>query len=127
VRTRSGPGSPRGQPAWGGGCDGIRRSFRQDRSHLALNSFESTRGNLFGKDLRARGARPFKQKSVERDARVNREWFVEFQMKMLPRRRVHIELVNRAADCIQQMFFFQAEDGIRDKLVTGVQTCALPI
>src|SRR5205823_10704862 len=23
--------------------------------------------------------------------------------------------------------FFQAEDGIRDKLVTGVQTCALPI
>src|SRR5205823_9958148 len=24
-------------------------------------------------------------------------------------------------------FFFQAKDGIRDKLVTGVQTCALPI
>src|SRR5205823_7423280 len=24
-------------------------------------------------------------------------------------------------------FFFQAEDGIRAKLVTGVQTCALPI
>jgi len=24
-------------------------------------------------------------------------------------------------------FFFQAGDGIRDKLVTGVQTCALPI
>jgi len=23
--------------------------------------------------------------------------------------------------------FFQAEDGIRDDLVTGVQTCALPI
>src|SRR5687767_14444309 len=29
----------------------------------------------------------------------------------------------RAGAC----FFFQAEDGIRDKLVTGVQTCALPI
>src|SRR5205823_9249811 len=28
------------------------------------------------------------------------------------------------AGCV---FFFQAEDGIRDKLVTGVQTCALPI
>src|SRR5256714_8291802 len=26
-----------------------------------------------------------------------------------------------------RFFFFQAEDGIRDKLVTGVQTCALPI
>src|SRR6266536_3685681 len=25
------------------------------------------------------------------------------------------------------VFFFQAEDGIRDPLVTGVQTCALPI
>ena len=24
-------------------------------------------------------------------------------------------------------FFFQAEDGIRDYKVTGVQTCALPI
>src|SRR3989441_11168981 len=30
--------------------------------------------------------------------------------------------------CIRMFFFFfQAEDGIRDKLVTGVQTCALPI
>ena len=26
-----------------------------------------------------------------------------------------------------RFFFFQAEDGIRDDLVTGVQTCALPI
>src|SRR5260370_7439098 len=25
------------------------------------------------------------------------------------------------------IFFFQAEDGIRDSSVTGVQTCALPI
>src|SRR5205823_7866068 len=29
--------------------------------------------------------------------------------------------------CFVYFFFFQAEDGIRDKLVTGVQTCALPI
>src|SRR5699024_12147905 len=28
-------------------------------------------------------------------------------------------------DCL--FFFFQAEDGIRDRNVTGVQTCALPI
>src|SRR5438552_4989173 len=28
---------------------------------------------------------------------------------------------------ILRFFFFQAEDGIRDDLVTGVQTCALPI
>src|SRR6266536_4575131 len=29
--------------------------------------------------------------------------------------------------CLFFFFFFQAEDGIRDPLVTGVQTCALPI
>src|SRR2546429_5028056 len=29
--------------------------------------------------------------------------------------------------CIVECFFFQAEDGIRDVAVTGVQTCALPI
>src|SRR2546430_3347988 len=29
--------------------------------------------------------------------------------------------------CIVAFFFFQAEDGIRDLTVTGVQTCALPI
>src|SRR2546430_6270075 len=29
--------------------------------------------------------------------------------------------------CVVWFFFFQAEDGIRDLTVTGVQTCALPI
>src|SRR5438034_8612624 len=29
--------------------------------------------------------------------------------------------------CYDSFFFFQAEDGIRDHCVTGVQTCALPI
>src|SRR5699024_11909860 len=28
---------------------------------------------------------------------------------------------------VKRYFFFQAEDGIRDRNVTGVQTCALPI
>src|SRR5699024_12081019 len=32
---------------------------------------------------------------------------------------------NRFVSCVY--FFFQAEDGIRDRNVTGVQTCALPI
>src|SRR2546430_6318351 len=31
-----------------------------------------------------------------------------------------------SVDCLV-IFFFQAEDGIRDLTVTGVQTCALPI
>src|SRR5437867_10230717 len=32
-----------------------------------------------------------------------------------------------SAYCVFFFFFFQAEDGIRDRTVTGVQTCALPI
>src|SRR5260370_5047451 len=33
----------------------------------------------------------------------------------------------RVIPVLLQCFFFQAEDGIRDSSVTGVQTCALPI
>src|SRR2546430_8291419 len=33
----------------------------------------------------------------------------------------------RITACCGFFFFFQAEDGIRDLTVTGVQTCALPI
>src|SRR3712207_7790283 len=38
---------------------------------------------------------------------------------------VFIEQCNYSGFCF--FFFFQAEDGIRDIGVTGVQTCALPI
>src|SRR5256886_9898341 len=37
-----------------------------------------------------------------------------------------IDLVMKYAWCVV-VFFFQAEDGIRDLTVTGVQTCALPV
>src|SRR6516164_2879066 len=33
----------------------------------------------------------------------------------------------QVADGLDIFFFFQAEEGIRDGTVTGVQTCALPI
>src|SRR5262249_59178763 len=36
-------------------------------------------------------------------------------------------IVEDCVDDILFFFFFQAEDGIRDWSVTGVQTCALPI
>src|SRR5207244_5107137 len=39
--------------------------------------------------------------------------------------RLEGALLGPAADA--RLFFCQAEDGIRDDLVTGVQTCALPI
>src|SRR5699024_12092977 len=35
--------------------------------------------------------------------------------------------VRGASSSSRAAFFFQAEDGIRDRNVTGVQTCALPI
>src|SRR5438874_12659285 len=40
------------------------------------------------------------------------------------RPRIIRSRVNFTGNCV---FFFQAEDGIRDLYVTGVQTCALPI
>src|SRR5438445_743861 len=53
----------------------------------------------------------------------------------LPRRMARSSLVARgtwsatyfASPSLATFFFFQAEDGIRDIGVTGVQTCALPI
>ena len=36
-----------------------------------------------------------------------------------------IKMEGKCSVCV--VFFFQAEDGIRDYKVTGVQTCALPI
>src|SRR2546429_5291406 len=43
--------------------------------------------------------------------------------------RTTIVLMRRSRCAILRtlFFFFQAEDGIRDVAVTGVQTCALPI
>src|SRR5258708_26145095 len=40
---------------------------------------------------------------------------------------VVIPIIHLPSLMLNGLFFFQAEDGIRDDLVTGVQTCALPI
>src|SRR2546426_3198383 len=42
-------------------------------------------------------------------------------------RRVVFNVVFAFSYLFISFFFFQAEDGIRDYKVTGVQTCALPI
>src|SRR2546430_6724627 len=42
-------------------------------------------------------------------------------------RLVQILIISLAWQKRDFFFFFQAEDGIRDLTVTGVQTCALPI
>src|SRR5256885_3930640 len=41
--------------------------------------------------------------------------------------RSHLSLSWVMSSVLSVAFFFQAEDGIRDYKVTGVQTCALPI
>src|SRR5256885_1952841 len=38
-----------------------------------------------------------------------------------------VQSYGRVQQTYKHSFFFQAEDGIRDYKVTGVQTCALPI
>src|SRR5256886_5695228 len=43
-----------------------------------------------------------------------------------PRRQYIINLDAGVQITASDCFFFQAEDGIRDLTVTGVQTCALP-
>src|SRR2546430_13429721 len=40
---------------------------------------------------------------------------------------LHVVVLFSLSMCAFLFFFFQAEDGIRDLTVTGVQTCALPI
>src|SRR3982751_6979241 len=50
-------------------------------------------------------------------------------LRNIPIRWFYLVIINYGLTCFQcaLLSFFQAEDGIRDKLVTGVQTCALPI
>src|SRR5260370_28764271 len=51
-------------------------------------------------------------------------------IRMVASQRVGKEILVCVVDCgvdWSVFFFFQAEDGIRDSSVTGVQTCALPI
>src|SRR5437867_5886814 len=48
-------------------------------------------------------------------------------MFMMPIPPTSREIVDMRIKSRVVYFFFQAEDGIRDRTVTGVQTCALPI
>src|SRR5256886_6044308 len=52
--------------------------------------------------------------------------FVKHQVETSGGKVVH-PLGKSGLDYVCFFFFFQAEDGIRDLTVTGVQTCALPI
>src|SRR5256885_11889997 len=53
--------------------------------------------------------------------------FVSANPSAVPPSRVMADSKLRRVRVLASYFFFQAEDGIRDYKVTGVQTCALPI
>src|SRR5450755_3624443 len=75
-----------------------------------------------GKECRSRWS-PYHQKKKEPQ---ERGLVVELQILGGNKRRQTSEQFGRMK-LIALFFFFQAEDGIRDGRVTGVQTCALPI
>src|SRR2546421_1132583 len=54
-------------------------------------------------------------------------WCVETALEATASMIMCPALLFRIIRLLLFFFFFQAEDGIRDLIVTGVQTCALPI
>src|SRR5258706_10995708 len=60
--------------------------------------------------------------------KTSKHWY-NYRQDMFPVMQGEQELSEDDAYVLKPMncFFFQAEDGIRDWSVTGVQTCALPI
>src|SRR6516164_10276230 len=57
----------------------------------------------------------------------NKDRLVELATEINQRLGLSSEEIGRLTGPAEDHFFFQAEDGIRDGTVTGVQTCALPI
>src|SRR3989339_659326 len=72
-----------------------------------------------------------------RDLKLNKKEEEEFESLQYCKQSGYLyepRIILIGEDCLEHIseeashfFFFQAEDGIRDWSVTGVQTCALPI
>ena len=65
------------------------------------------------------------EKGTEKMLKGREEMTSEGSQRWDIRGKVNFILIINFNVCL--FFFFQAEDGIRDHCVTGVQTCALPI
>src|SRR5260221_6595570 len=88
-------------------------------------------------DARIRASLPTIQAALTARARVlvmshlgrheEGKYAEEFSLAPVARRLAQLLGVPVALKKDWLIFFFQAEDGIRDHCVTGVQTCALPI
>src|SRR5256885_7037835 len=104
-------------------------AFLQITRRRFLNEWEAFKKVISSRNIRRRITIPLtlsNRKLLRRSIRTENILHRNFT-----RRQVVIQ--NRVASKIGishsnwSVFFFQAEDGIRDYKVTGVQTCALPI
>src|ERR1039457_3229867 len=119
-------------------CDGRRRKYEQ----LQQRENRWQRGNSFrgnhrseerrvGKECRSRWS-PYHYKNKNRPSTRRGVWGTSWPPRRRTRPRVPAWSGRPAPEkpygiLTCSLFFFQAEDGIRDYKVTGVQTCALPI
>src|SRR5256885_1798044 len=103
-------------------------AFLQITRRRFLNEWEAFKKVISRRNIRRRITIPLTLSNLKLLRRITRT--ENILHRNFTRRQVAIQ--NRVASNIgisQSTFsvFFQAEDGIRDYKVTGVQTCALPI
>src|SRR5688572_14597519 len=67
-----------------------------------------------------------KEKLVDETRDQVKEYEQQYQDGLITQQEKYNKVIDAWSRCGDH-FFFQAEDGIRDLTVTGVQTCALPI
>src|SRR3712207_405615 len=96
------------------GCDGLKTGFTNEAKYCisataVRDNIKIGRASCRGKSVDLGGRRIIKKKKNSTLSHAGHN---------IKRRGIGDEVV---------VFFFQAEDGIRDIGVTGVQTCALPI
>src|SRR5437667_2293045 len=104
-----------------------RRRRRSTRSVLRLLDLEHSKTALVN-SLTSQDAQRGSRHAIDEFV----DWYcseprLAFNRIVVLRYRSHLESRRLAPGTVNLRFFFQAEDGIRDRDVTGVQTCALPI
>src|ERR1017187_9041364 len=79
-----------------------------------------------GKERRSRGSPNHLKKEITTFKRTDVEANPHLAEKLrLPQKMAYMR--GSGSKTMKEIAFFQAENGIRDTSVTGVQTCALPI
>src|SRR6266496_130610 len=97
-------------------------------------TFERSEERRVGKECRSRWSPDHKKKKedIRGDCELCGKTCIKPSLPEVSLDIVHLRggalnFFLKSLDLVGFLFFFQAEDGIRDLYVTGVQTCALPI